>query len=338
MFSSLRNLLPYGQSPQQTPVDTPSESLDTPRGHAEASTPIPMSPMSPMSKVTKQMSKLNLESPKLAHEPLDDNTMPGSFLINEVASLDASPSMEMLETLLTATVLTDIPNNQSHHHKLFSSAAECYEDSGAILPSSLRSLDLNTVMQSIASVVKTPSTPKTPSIPPTRQAGGRRFTSKSIPSSSNSSPPSPASLSAGKVERTEACVLDHLWTEFEAYHAELFSGHFIALSAELQCQKLDKVTKWLSDGLVTIEGYEERMRYRNDKAKCASLSSKEDPAKVKRDGLRERMRALNAQVCALYAPLIPESPIEVDAGIFDRQGTSDFEKALIYETLSPSLL
>lgn len=267
----------------------------------------------PMSKVIKQMAKLRLESPELVYEPLDDDsTMPGSFLINEIAPLDDLPSMETLETLLTAAVLTDSANNQSHHHKLFSSAAECYEDSGATLPSSLRSLDLSTAMQSIAAITKTPSTPKTPSVPPARQAGGRRFTSKSILSSSNSSPPSAASLSAGKVERAEACVLDRLCTEFEPYHAELFSGHFVALSEELQCQKLDKVTKWLNDGLVAIEGYEERMRYRNSKAKRAS--SKEDVAKVKRDSLRERMRALNAQVCVLYTPLIPESPIEVDAG------------------------
>lgn len=238
-----------------------------------------------MSRVTKQMAKLCLESPKLAHEPLDDDsTMPGSFLFSEIAPLDASPLMEMLETVLTAAVLTDSPNNQSHH-KLFSSAAECYEDSGAILPSSLWSLDLTTAMQSIAAVTKTPSTPETPSILPARQAGSQRFTSKSVLPSSNSSPPSSASLSAGKVEKAEASVLDHLCTEFEAYHAELFSGHFIALSAELQCQKLDKVTKWLNNGLVTIEGYEERMRYRNAKAKCAS--SKEDAARVKRDGLRE---------------------------------------------------
>jgi hypothetical protein len=165
-------------------------------------------------------------------------------------------------------------------------------------------------MQGIAAITK--ATSKTPSVSPARKGGGRRFTSKSILSPSNSSPPSPASPSAGKVERDEARALDKLYTEFEVHHADVFDGHFMALSAGLKCQKLEKISKWLNDGLVTIESYEERMKYRKYKAK--QDSSKEEMAKEKRDRLRERMRVLNAQVCTLYAPLIPESPIEVDAG------------------------
>ncbi|KAF5351480.1 hypothetical protein D9757_012880 [Collybiopsis confluens] len=292
------------------PVETSLDLLnqDSPKSYVE-----PMSPMSPMTKVTAQMASLRLESPRPTHGfPDDGNNMPGSFLFNDAAPL--SPTMESLETLLTAAVLTDGLSDESchRHDRLFSSAAERYEDSGASIPPSLRLLDLNAAMQSIAAVAKSPSALKTPSVSPARQAGGRRFTSKSI-LTPNSSPPSssPTSPPAGKVEKEEARALDRLRSEFEAYSAELLDGHFVTLSTELQCQKLDRVNKWLNDGLVAIESYEERMNYRKSKAKCASPM--EDVAKEKRDGLRERMRALHAQVCMLYTPLIPESPIKVDA-------------------------
>ncbi|KAF5361343.1 hypothetical protein D9757_012333 [Collybiopsis confluens] len=280
-----------GQDNPQSP-DTTSMSLS--------------SPSSPLSKITRQMANMRLGSP-----------MPGSFVFDEADeagyTADTSNTMETLETLLTAAVLTNSPVDESHNdrHKLFSSAAECYEDSGAKLPL-LLSLDLSTAVRSIASVVGPSSTRKTPSVPPACQAGGRRFASKSVPSfSPNALLPDPTPRSAGKVEREEAGALDRLLAEHEAHYADVFDGRFTDLSDEIKRQKLDKVTKWLNDGLAAVEMYEDRMRFRMSKTKKTSL--KDDTAKEKRDLLRERMRALNAQVCVLYAPLIPESPIEVDA-------------------------
>ncbi|KAF5390401.1 hypothetical protein D9757_005190 [Collybiopsis confluens] len=255
---------------------TPSELLteDSPQSYTE-----PLSPMSPLTTVTAQMAKLWLQSLNLVNEPLEDEgAMPGSFLFNEAAPSDSSPSMDALETLLTAAVLTDGPTDESHHHRLFSSAAECYEDSGPNFPSSPQPLDVTTALQSLAALTKTPS------VSPARQAGGRRFTSKAIVSPSKPSLP-PSSPSSGKIEKEESCALDHLSTEFKAYQTELLDGHFAALSTELQCQKLDRISKWLNDGLVAIENYEERMKYRKSKAKQAT--TKEDIVQEKRDCIRD---------------------------------------------------
>lgn len=273
-----------------------------------------MSPAPPMSKVTAQMAKLRLD-PTIAEDRLDETSMPGSFLFEQAASPqnERTPTMESLEMLLTAAMITENPTNNVNpsYSRLFSSASECYEDAEAKIPS-LGSLDLQSAVEAIAAVVKL----KCPSILPASWVGGRRFTSKSVPRTSQSPPPSSASPPLWKFEKEETITLDKLSVDFETYHSELFDGDFASLSTDVQLRRLDKVSNWLSEGLATIETYEDRMRFRSYKVSQASLSTLKRSKAPARDCLRERMRCLHAKVCALYAPLIPESPIRVDAGIF----------------------
>ncbi|KAF9064252.1 hypothetical protein BDP27DRAFT_1426009 [Rhodocollybia butyracea] len=272
MFSALRNLLPSGQSPRQSvELQVFPEPLNRARPRSHATEPV--TPMSPLSKVTAQMAKY-LESSRRPDDTLDGSPMPGSFLVDESAPPDASPTMEALETLLTAAVLTDSAihdHSHSDHHKLFSPAAECYQDAGSKFPSSLQPLDLTTAMQNIAAVTKVPSIPKTPSVP---------LLVKLVVNVSPVNPSSPPIL---------------------LHHHPVF----------LLLERLREMKHPLRGSFGRDAIYEERMKYRKSKTK--ETSSREQTTKEKRDCLRERMRVLNAHVCALYAPLIPESPIEVDA-------------------------
>ncbi|KAE9383670.1 hypothetical protein BT96DRAFT_1008902 [Gymnopus androsaceus JB14] len=232
-----------------------------------------MSPASPTSKVTAQMAKLRLDSPTLAEDRLDETLMPGSFLFHEAAALPQNELPPTMETLLTAAILVD----------------------RAEIPS-LWSLDLQSAVEAIAAVAKS----KPPSIPPASRVGGRRFTSKSVSRTSHSPPPSSASPLLRKIEKGEAIALDKLSVEFNRYHSELFDGDFVSLSTDAKLQRLDKIPE-----LQGITGF------LSDLASCPTL--KQSEANEERDHLRERMRCFHAKACVLYAPLIPESPIKVDA-------------------------
>ncbi|KAJ3764773.1 hypothetical protein FB446DRAFT_12318 [Lentinula raphanica] len=323
MFSALRSLLPLRQDPSSTTGDSRSNSPGSRVTEHDV-----LQPMSPMSRVTSEMAQLHLESPlrspitqlqeDISTLHLDDNPMPGSFLRDRDSDKthgstnipnESSSALESLETLITAATLTSSPMDTSSHNKLFSGASEFYQDASTHIPSSVQSLDIHSAMKSLAAV----SQPRKPSVLPAFRPG-RQFARQSIPRKSNSRSPSPTGSRLGKVERDELNMLQKLTQEFDSHHTDIFSSDFTALSTDLQCRRLDAVTEWLNDGLALIETYEERAKYRKYKTTQTSKTApKEITLKERRDLLRERMRTLHAKVCALYAPIMPQSPIQVDA-------------------------
>ena len=130
----------------------------------------------------------------------------------------------------------------------------------------------------------------------------------------------------GKVEQEESNALNQLTKELASYHAEVFDGDFTVLSTDSKCERLDRVTKWLQSALVLVETFEERAKFRKQKTtqSIPSTMLKESKLKDQRNGLRECLRTFNAKICALYAPLIPEHPIEVDAGEIDVQVVAEY--------------
>ncbi|KAJ3964303.1 hypothetical protein EV361DRAFT_71022 [Lentinula raphanica] len=328
MFSALRSMLPLRQERPQSMVDDSPSKSPVPVGSSEQSS-------SPMSRITSEMAKMHLDSPQrspisqlrdgLSALHLDVDPIPGSFLFDEASFKpqvgdeipnESSSTLESMETLITAATLTANPMDTSTHNKLFSGADEFYGDAGANIPSSVQPLDLNAALESLVAV----SQPRKPSVAPAFRPG-RQFARQSIPRKSNSRSPSPSGPRIGKVERDELKTLQKLNQEFETYHAQIFCDGFTALPTDLQCRSLDEVTNWLNKGLTLIETYAERTKYRNYKATSTPITaSKESTSKERRERLRERMRALHAKVCALYAPLMPESPVQVDADhLFDSE-------------------
>ncbi|KAJ3980158.1 hypothetical protein F5890DRAFT_1557967 [Lentinula detonsa] len=311
-LSSLRNMLTLRQT------DQPQSGTTTPAKGSEHGSPVsqmaanlleetaPQSPTSLVSGLAVDFSALRLE---------EVNNMPGSFLLDSPPSNDQNPfpaSLEALEMIITVATLTADPIDTLNHSKLFTPAAEFYERQGAAIPGSVH-VDLNSAMQGLAAV----SQSKKPSTLPASRLS-RQFARQSVPRATKSRTPSPTNRPNGRVEQREVDTLENLAREFDTHHAAVLHESFDAQSRDFQYSTLDKTSKWLQEGLILIETFEERLKYRNYNQKRAmgsasATSQKNITLKDRRDRLREHLKTLHATVCALYVPLIPEQPIEIDA-------------------------
>jgi hypothetical protein len=199
----------------------------------------------------------------------------------------------------------------STHDKLFSSSAEFYQRGSTRLPDSVHSLDLNSALTGIEAVVKSKMTSVASPFRPSGQ-----FARRSVPRPPKSRSPSPSTRPKGKIEKDELQFLEQLDQKFDYHHAQIFNGDFASLSYASQCVRMDEATAWLQVGLQRLDKLDERSRERQRKAVTnrVSMTFEDTSTKDKRAKLRERMRSLHAKICALYAPIIPEIPVPVDAG------------------------
>lgn len=274
-----------------------------------------------VTQVTAKLSSLHLE---------DHESMPGAFSPSSSAAprlslrntgpLPFSTETESLETLVTAATLTATPMDTSTHDKLFTSSAQFYEHKSSTLPTSIQSLDVNTAMQGLEAAAKPKKTlPRSPAFRPGRQFGRSPLPNHSKPRSRS---PSPTPPKAGKIEQEELNALDRLQQTFDRHYSLVFDSAFASLAVDLQCVRLDEATKFLLEGLARIEELETKMRSRNTKDAYRRVSTglrpeskgNDQSLKTRRDQLRNRMRNFHAQICAIYAPLSADRPIEVDAG------------------------
>lgn len=198
----------------------------------------------------------------------------------------------------------------STHDKLFTSSAEFYHNRGATLPASVQSLDVNTAIQGLEAVAKLKPTPRP----------GRQFRSPLAKHSKVAKSRSP-SPTLGKVEQEDTNALKRLRRQFDHHYSQVFDSTFASLGTDLQCARLDDATKFILKGLLDIEQLDTKARlrktksvYRRGGSGLEDSSGTEQVSKEDREQLRERMRTLHAQICVIYAPLIANHPLEVDAG------------------------
>lgn len=207
-----------------------------------------------------------------------------------------------MEALVTASALSATPIDTLHHNKLFSSSTQFYEDHSAAIPS-IKSLDPSAALDGLHALTNR----VLPAFRP-----GRTFGRRTTPNSARQTRSPSPSLLPTKIQEREACTLQQLEQQFDSYHRQIFDGDFVAQSEAVQQTLLDEVNTWLEKGMITLRTLEEREQERRKKR--ASGASPSEPGTNRRNQMQERMRNLFAKICALYAPLIPTKPIEVDAG------------------------
>ncbi|KAJ3990740.1 hypothetical protein F5050DRAFT_1898809 [Lentinula boryana] len=261
-LSSLRNMLTLRRT------DQPQSGTTTLAKGSKRGSPVsqmaanlleetaPQSPTSSVSGLTVDFSMLRLE----------EVNMPGSFLLDSPPSNDQNlfpASLEALETMMTVATLTADPIDTLNHSKLFTPAAKFYECQGAAIPGSVH-VDLNSAMQGLAAV----SQSKKPSALPAFRLS-RQFARQSIPRATKSRTPSLTNHPNGRVEQREVDTLENLAREFDTHHAAVLHESFVAQSRDFQYSTLDKTSKWLQEGLILIETFEERSKYRNYNQKRA---------------------------------------------------------------------
>ena len=141
---------------------------------------------------------------------------------------------------------------------------------------------------------------------------GRTFGRRPPPNSAHQTHSPSPSLLPTKIQEREARTLQQLEQQFNSYHRQIFDGDFAAQSEAVQQTLLDEVNTWLEKGMITLKTLEEREQERRKKR--ASGASPSEPGTNHRNQMQERMRNLFVKICALYTPLTPIKPIEVDAG------------------------
>lgn len=215
-----------------------------------------------------------------------------------------------LETLLTASILTATPMNTSSHDKLFTLSADFYQARGNFLPASVRPLDTSVAMASIEAVANA----RKPSVSPVYRSG-RQFVRSSLPShpDSHSRSPSPSSVHPlGKLERDQSKELERLDQDFHQLHARIFEDvGFASLSVEEKCTILNNSSSFAKKALARLETFESNAKRRAGRTRPGPSDSS---LTEQRHQLRERLRNFHGKTYALFAPLIPESPIDVNAG------------------------
>jgi hypothetical protein len=125
---------------------------------------------------------------------------------------------------------------------------------------------------------------------------------------------------ATKREADELKSLDLLCDNLGRHHAEIFDPAFETLPPDSQCEKLDRATAFVNSGLAAVGGFDKKLFYRTKTAAYRNTQVKPDTLKEQREEKREtliaNLRALHVKICALYAPLLAERPLFVDAGKF----------------------
>lgn len=166
-------------------------------------------------------------------------------------------------------------------------------------------------MQGLNAVANTKRPSLLPAFRPGRQFGRKPFSQPRKPRS-----PSPSGSTVGKVEADELKALDRLTSDLNHHHAEVFDDKFDSLLADFKCEKLDKAAVFVKDGLARIAHLEAKWQAR---LKMAARSTKVNAntnmgPKEKRDTLVKSLKVFHVQICALYAPLLVERPLLIDAG------------------------
>lgn len=214
----------------------------------------------------------------------------------------SEPTIDSLETLLTAATLTAKPLDTSTHNKLFTSSAEFYHHTTATLPNTIETLDVSNAVQGLQAVAQA----KRPSFTAANRIG-RQFGSRpryaKVPTSRS---PSPTQKYTQKIEADELKTLKKIEKGCDEHHAQIFDRDFASLSTNSKCGRLDDATAFLREALGQIHGFDSRSKRRTRGAG--------DPVKDRREQMRTRVRTIYDEICVLYAPLIPERPIEIAAG------------------------
>ena len=208
----------------------------------------------------------------------------------------------MLEALVTALVLSVTPTDTLHHNKLFSSSTKFYEDHSAAIPS-MKSLDPSAALDGLHAL--------TNQVLPAFQPG-RTFGRRTTPNSARQTRSPSPSLLRTKIQEREAHTLQQLKQQFNLYHCQIFDEDLAAQTEAVQQTLLDEVNRWLEKGIVTLKTLEEREQEQRKKRPLGASPS--EPGNNHQNQLQEHMWNLFTKICALYAPLIPTEPIEVDAG------------------------
>lgn len=230
-------------------------------------------------------------------------------------SIDASNTLEELETLLSAAVLTSSPIDTSTHGKLFTSSSEFYDPRNSSIPDSLRPLDVSSAMQGLEALAKA----KRPSLPPAsrpgRQFGRQAVYSHHRKSKSRSRSPSSPAVN-GKVEADEVKELDSLGDQLVYHQAQVLNDLFLSLTSDSQCERLDQATAFVNYGLSRISHFATKTRARVKMAtyRGTPVKSSGEVAEQKRNILGEELKTFHTQICVLYAPLLAERPLVIDAG------------------------
>lgn len=225
-----------------------------------------------------------------------------------------SDTLESLETLLAAAVLTSTPVDVTTHDKLFTSSSEFYDPQNSSVPDSWQPLDVSSALQGLEAVAK----PKRPSFPsafrPGRQFGRQAVYSQPRKPKSRSRSPSTSTIN-GKVEADEVKELDSLATQLLHHRGQVLDDSFSSLSSSLQVEKLDQATSFVNYGLNRISHFATKARTREKMAtyRGTSVKSSGEVAEQKRNLLGEKLKAFSAQICVLYAPLLAERPLSIDA-------------------------
>ncbi|KAE9384924.1 hypothetical protein BT96DRAFT_1093799 [Gymnopus androsaceus JB14] len=254
-----------------------------------------LQPSSSLSPVINAMNSLHLE----------DLPMPGAFTLNDNLQSASKSSMIMsrflyrcksnfteaplentptaleltinsLETLLTAATLTAKPLDTSTHNKLFTSSAEFYHHTTATLPNTIENLDISSAAQGLQAVAQA----KRPSFTAANRIGHQ-------------------------FEADELKTLKKIEKGCDEHHAQIFDCDFASLSTNSKCGRLDDATAFLCEALRQIHGFDSRSKRRTKGAA--------DPVKDRREQMRTCIRTIYDEICVLYAPLIPECPIEIAA-------------------------
>ncbi|KAE9385263.1 hypothetical protein BT96DRAFT_1007226 [Gymnopus androsaceus JB14] len=249
-----------------------------------------------VSGVTAQMASLYLEEPPLLPTAQGVNLATG-----------ASSTNNLLETLITASELLATPMDTLAHNKLFTSSTEFYQHHSVGLPS-MRSLDPSEALTRLNAVANMKR------VMPAYQPGcsfGRMPTPNPMRQTRSPSP----SLPPTKIHQKEAQTLQLLKEQFKKYHHQVFNKDFASQMEEVQQRMLDEVNTWLERNLVTLGNLEERARERRKRQRLGGHTS--DPENNHRNLLEGCMTNLYGKICALYAPLIPKEPIEVNAYCLD---------------------
>lgn len=115
--------------------------------------------------------------------------------------------------------------------------------------------------------------------------------------------------------------LDRLSEKVSYYRSQIRNDPFTSLPVDSKCDILDEASTFLRDGLGWLEKAEvNELRRDRDVAKRRVTQGINEPQsadttlKDKREQVRTHLRSLNAEICLLYAPLIPDKPINTDAG------------------------
>ncbi|KAF5343964.1 hypothetical protein D9757_015004 [Collybiopsis confluens] len=214
-----------------------------------------------------------------------------------------SPTLEQMETLVTAATMTSSPVDVSDHSRLFSSLSEIYQHRGSQIPSSLQPLDVPAALQSLATVSKTP-----PLLPASRP--GRQFGRIPVPLSHLQTLPAPKH---GKVASDEVKELAGLSELLRNLQSDILGDAFDSLSEDVKCQKLDNATAFVMDVLARIAKLNENAK---DRAKMASYRGgrlNPDISAETRASMTQNLKTFHAQICALYAPFLSKRPLVIDA-------------------------